>query len=75
MLQLPQGTGFERVIKPAELGQNSSSSTSSGVCIIVMNSSRVVRGRGNGTAAAGGPSVALSIPSGASIEGNPSYLA
>ena len=53
-----QGTGYERVIKPAELGQNSSSSAAAG---------------GNGTAAAGGPSVALAIPSGASVEGNPSY--
>jgi len=62
-----QGVGFERVIKPPELGQNASSSSKNA-------SSAAGGGGGNGTAAGGGgPSVALSIPSGASVEGNPAY--
>jgi cytochrome c oxidase subunit 2 len=60
-----QGVGYERLVKPPELGQQSKSNASSAAA----------GGGGNGTAAAGGggPSVALSIPSGASVEGNPSY--
>jgi plastocyanin len=63
-----QGTGFEKVIKPPELGQKTSSNASSSSNA----TSSGAGGGGNGTAG-GGPSVALSIPSGASVEGNPSY--
>lgn len=57
-----QGTGVERVIKPAELTPKSTSSAASKTTNATST-----------TGAAGGPSVALSIPSGASTQGNPSY--
>jgi cytochrome c oxidase subunit 2 len=58
-----QGTGVERVIKPADVTQKASS-----------GSSNTTSGAStSGSAAPGGPSVALSIPSGASTQGNPSY--
>src|SRR6476646_1121711 len=69
-----QGTGYERVIKPAELGQNSSSPTAAGGNgTAAEGGNGTAAAGGHGTEAAGGPSVALAIPSGASVEGNPSY--
>jgi len=56
-----QGTGVERVIKPAELKPEKSSAPSK-----TTNATST-------TGVAGGPTVALSIPAGASTQGNPSY--
>jgi cytochrome c oxidase subunit 2 len=62
------GTGFEHVINPPTLGKNTSSSSNAST------SSSSASGGANGTAGgSGGPSVALAIPSGASVQGNPSY--
>jgi cytochrome c oxidase subunit II len=57
------GTGFERVIKPSEQIQNKSNTSAAGPSSTTNSTST----------AAGGPSVALSIPAGASTEGNPAY--
>jgi len=59
------GTGFERVIKPSEVNPNASN-TSAGP-------SSTTNATNSTSAAAGGPTVSLSIPTGASTEGNPSY--
>jgi cytochrome c oxidase subunit II len=59
------GTGFERVIKPSEPNPNASN-TSAGP-------SSATNSTNSTSSAVGGPSVALSIPAGASTEGNPSY--
>jgi cytochrome c oxidase subunit 2 len=53
-----QGTGVEKLVKPADVTQKSSSASSPTT---------------TSAAGQGGPSVALSIPSGASTQGNPSY--
>ncbi len=60
-----QGTGYERVIKPAEMTQNTSN-TSAG-------SPSATNSTNSTSSGATGPSIALSIPTGASTEGNPSY--
>jgi cytochrome c oxidase subunit II len=57
-----QGTGLERVVKPPEVTQKPSS-----------GSSNSTSGANTTTSAPSGPSVALSIPSGASTQGNPAY--
>jgi cytochrome c oxidase subunit II len=57
-----QGTGLERVVKPPEVTQKPSS-----------GSSNTTSGANTTASAPSGPSVALSIPSGASTQGNPAY--
>jgi len=59
-----KGTGYETLVKPGSPTQNASSSAAT-------NSSNAT-GISNATSA-GGPSVTLTIPSGASTQGNPSY--
>ena len=68
MLQLHKVHGYERVIKPAEINPNATNSTAgSSSATNTTNSTSGAVGGG------GGPSIALSIPAGASTEGNPSY--
>jgi cytochrome c oxidase subunit II len=59
-----QGTGLERVVKPPTVTQNASSGSSNTTSAASTKAS---------APAPSGPSVALSIPSGASTQGNPSY--
>ena len=59
-----KGTGYETLVKPGSPTQNATSSSAT-------NASNAT-GASNATNA-GGPSVTLSIPSGASTQGNPSY--
>ena len=62
-----KGTGYETLVKPGSPTQNATSSSAT------TNASNAT-GASNASNA-GGPSVTLSIPSGASTQGNPSYRA
>jgi cytochrome c oxidase subunit 2 len=57
-----QGTGVEKLVKPSDTTQKSSSASTTNTSAASTN-----------TTGSGGPTIALSIPSGASTQGNPSY--
>jgi cytochrome c oxidase subunit 2 len=67
-----QGTGVEKLVKPADVTPNSTSSSSSSPSTTKAGSSST-NTTSSGGGGGGGPSVALSIPAGASTQGNPSY--
>src|SRR6476469_7006042 len=66
--QVSRGTGFETIVKP---GTNATVTQGTGFERVIKPAE--LGQNSSSSAAAGGPSVALAIPSGASVEGNPSY--
>ncbi len=64
-----QGTGVEKLVKPGEIKPGTSSTPSPSSNASSASTNATISGGGGGS----GPSAALSIPSGASTQGNPAY--